>query len=141
MSESKRISNVVCFDQTSGGLRRTVCLNQRAIQSHRFCKSQFDVGGDLKIATPCTQGIVKWPQRRDCRLRRSSNGGSLYSIGIPKDSIIAYESAVKADGFLVMTHGSAAEVDRAKKTLEPLHPSRIDVHEAPGVAPLAGHVG
>jgi hypothetical protein len=65
----------------------------------------------------------------------SALAAALYSIGIPKDSVIAYESAVKADGFLVMAHGSAAEVDRAKKTLEPLHPSRVDVHE-----PLAEHV-
>src|ERR1700722_8298018 len=70
----------------------------------------------------------------------SALGAALYSIGIPKDSAIAYESAVKADGFLVMTHGSAAEVDLAKKTLEPLHPSRVDVHEASDVAPLAEHV-
>jgi hypothetical protein len=70
----------------------------------------------------------------------SALAAALYSIGIPKDSVIAYESAVKADGFLVMAHGSAAEVDRAKKTLEPLHPSRVDVHEASDTAPLAEHV-
>jgi hypothetical protein len=40
-------------DQTSGVFRQTVYLNQRA-------KSKFDMGGDLKIATPCTQGIIKW---------------------------------------------------------------------------------
>lgn len=70
----------------------------------------------------------------------SALAAALYSIGIPKDTVIAYESAVKADGFLVMAHGSAAEVDRAKKVLEPLHPSRVDVHEASDVAPLAEHV-
>ena len=70
----------------------------------------------------------------------SALAAALYSIGIPKDSVIAYESAVKADGFLVMAHGSAAEVDRAKRTLEPLHPSRVDVHEASNATPLAEHV-
>ena len=70
----------------------------------------------------------------------SALAAALYGIGIPKDSVIAYESAVKADGFLVMAHGSAAEVDRAKKTLEPLHPSRVDVHQASDVAPLAENV-
>ena len=59
----------------------------------------------------------------------SALGAALYSIGIPKDTAIAYESAVKADGFLVMAHGSAEEVERAKKVLEPLQPSRMDVHE------------
>jgi hypothetical protein len=70
----------------------------------------------------------------------SALGAALYSIGIPKDSAIAYESAVKADGFLVMAHGSAEEVERAKKVLEPLQPSRMDVHEEPAVARSAEHV-
>jgi hypothetical protein len=32
----------------------------------------------------------------------SALGAALYSVGVPKDSVIAYEAAVKADGFLVM---------------------------------------
>jgi hypothetical protein len=70
----------------------------------------------------------------------SALGAALYSIGIPKDSAIAYESAVKADGFLVMAHGSAEEVDRARKALEPLRPSRIDVHEGSAAVKSAEHV-
>jgi hypothetical protein len=70
----------------------------------------------------------------------SALSAALYSIGIPKDSAIAYESAVKADGFLVMAHGSADEVDRARKVLEPLNPSRIDVHEDPATVQPAEHV-
>ena len=46
----------------------------------------------------------------------SALGAALYSSGIPKDSIIAYESAIKADGFLVTVHGPAEELDRAKAT-------------------------
>jgi hypothetical protein len=70
----------------------------------------------------------------------SALGAALYSIGIPKNSAIAYESAVKADGFLVMAHGSVEEVDLAKKALEPLHPSRIDVHEGSTAAKSAERV-
>ena len=44
----------------------------------------------------------------------SALGAALYSIGVPKDSVIQYEAAVKADGFLVMAHGTAEEVARAK---------------------------
>jgi hypothetical protein len=54
----------------------------------------------------------------------SALGAALYSIGIPINSAIAYESAVKADRFLVMAHGSSDEVERARKELEPLNPSR-----------------
>jgi hypothetical protein len=45
----------------------------------------------------------------------SALGAALYSIGVPKDSVIQYEAAVKADGFLVLAHGTAAEMARAKK--------------------------
>lgn len=58
----------------------------------------------------------------------SALGAALYSIGIPKDSVLEYESDIKADGFLVMARGSASEVDRAKAILEKAHPSRVESH-------------
>jgi uncharacterized membrane protein len=58
----------------------------------------------------------------------SALGAALYSIGIPKDSIIQYETALKADSFLVMAHGTAEEMARAKTILGTANPSRIDVH-------------
>ncbi|MGO9005307.1 MAG: general stress protein [Beijerinckiaceae bacterium] len=58
----------------------------------------------------------------------SALGAALYSIGIPKDSVIQYETALKADSFLVMAHGSAADIARAKAILATTNPSRIDVH-------------
>ena len=33
-------------------------------------------------------------------------GAALYSIGIPKDSIVTYETALKADKFLLLVHGA-----------------------------------
>ncbi len=59
----------------------------------------------------------------------SALGAALYSTGIPKDSVIEYESAVKADGFLVMAHGSAAEMARAKAMLDTANPTRLDLHQ------------
>jgi hypothetical protein len=58
----------------------------------------------------------------------SALGAALYSIGIPKDSVIQYETALKADSFLVMAHGTAEEVARAKPILGTVNPSRLDVH-------------
>uniref|UniRef100_UPI0035CBFC16 general stress protein n=1 Tax=uncultured Sphingomonas sp. TaxID=158754 RepID=UPI0035CBFC16 len=54
----------------------------------------------------------------------------LASLGIPEDSIVTYEAEVAADGFLVMAHGTAGEMDRARATLETLSPRRITVHDA-----------
>ena len=44
----------------------------------------------------------------------SAIGGALASIGVPHDSAIEYEAVIKADGVLVMAHGSADEVARGK---------------------------
>jgi hypothetical protein len=59
----------------------------------------------------------------------SALGAALYSIGIPKDSVLQYETALKADKFLVMVHGPSEEIDRAKTILGTSGPSRMDLHE------------
>jgi hypothetical protein len=69
----------------------------------------------------------------------SALGAALYSIGIPKDSVINYETAVKTDGFLVMAHGTAEEMARARTILSTANPSRLDVHEGPDEVPPADH--
>lgn len=59
-------------------------------------------------------------------------GAGLASIGIPKDSIVRYETDVKADSFLVMATGTADEIDRARTLLSGSDPSHLDVYD--GVA-------
>lgn len=58
----------------------------------------------------------------------SGLAAAFYSIGIPKDSVIAYESALKSDGFLVMAHGSNEDIERAKSILHAANPTIMDVH-------------
>ena len=74
----------------------------------------------------------------------SAFGAALFSIGIPKDSVLQYEAAVKADNFLVMAHGTSEEVSRAKAILVAANPTRLDVHAGgKAVGPLENpaHVG
>ena len=47
----------------------------------------------------------------------SALGAGLYSIGIPKDSVIEYETQIKAGKYAVITHGSPDEASKAKSTL------------------------
>jgi hypothetical protein len=54
---------------------------------------------------------------------------SLASIGIPKDSVILYESALKAHKFLLVASGAAAEVDRARAILGE-YGGQVKVHAA-----------
>jgi hypothetical protein len=57
-------------------------------------------------------------------------GAALYSSGIPKDSVLAYETALKADGFLVTAHGPAEEIARAETILGTTNATRVDLHES-----------
>lgn len=69
----------------------------------------------------------------------SALGAALFGMGIPKDSVVKYETAVKADSFLVMAHGTAEEVARAKAILAAIGPSQLDVHASgKALAPVGG---
>ena len=70
----------------------------------------------------------------------SSLSAALYSIGIPKNSVVRYETDVKADGFLVMAHGSAEETARARTILGTVNPSRIDMHAGEHALELADQI-
>jgi hypothetical protein len=70
----------------------------------------------------------------------SALGAALYSIGVPKESVLQYETALKEDSFLVMAHGTAEEMARAKAILGTVNPSRLDVHARVQAAKPAGHL-
>jgi uncharacterized membrane protein len=45
--------------------------------------------------------------------------GALSAIGVPKNSVVRYEAALKADQFVVAVHGDEALVAKATKSLAP----------------------
>src|SRR3984957_15254459 len=55
----------------------------------------------------------------------SALGAGLYSIGIPKDSVVKYESALRSDNFLLLAHGTADEVSNAREILLTTHPVEV----------------
>lgn len=59
----------------------------------------------------------------------SALGAALYSIGIPKNSVIDYETAIKADKFLLIGHGTADDVNKIRDLLQQTGAERIDFHE------------
>lgn len=58
----------------------------------------------------------------------SAIGAGLYSIGIPKDSVLRYETALKTDKFLLIAHGTASEVAKAKELIQRTFPLEVNVH-------------
>jgi hypothetical protein len=69
----------------------------------------------------------------------SAIGAGLYSIGIPKDCVVTYETAIKAGQYLVVAHGTSAEADRARNILSTLKPTDLTDHVVePAVQAAAG---
>jgi hypothetical protein len=56
-------------------------------------------------------------------------GAGLFSLGIPKDSIVRYETALKTDKFLLIANGSADETTRAKAVLDTTGHESLDHHQ------------
>ncbi len=59
----------------------------------------------------------------------SALGAALFSIGIPQDSIMQYESALKSDKFLVIAHGTAGQAAQAKSILLASGAVQSDIHQ------------
>jgi hypothetical protein len=74
--------------------------------------------GPLVVAGPLVSGIVGALQGAVVFGGLSAVGAGLYSIGIPKDSVITYETAIKSDKFVLVVHGTTDELDRAKNVLK-----------------------
>jgi hypothetical protein len=60
----------------------------------------------------------------------SALSAGLCSIGIPKDSALQYEAALKADKFLLLAYGATQEVARARNILQSTHPLQMETHAA-----------
>jgi uncharacterized membrane protein len=61
----------------------------------------------------------------------SAVGAGLVSIGIPKDSVLKYDVALKTDKFLLVVHGTPDAVAKAKDVLAGTEHSHCAVHGEP----------
>ena len=57
-------------------------------------------------------------------------GAALYSIGIPKDSILRYEESLKANKFVLVFHGGNEEVEKACAILKTSKATETNVHQS-----------
>ena len=74
--------------------------------------------GPMLIAGPLVSGIVGALEGAVVVGGLSALGAALYGIGIPKNSVLEYEAALKAEKFLLLVHGTAGEVARSKEVLQ-----------------------
>jgi len=85
--------------------------------------------GPLLVAGPLAAWVVAALEGAVVVGGLSAIGAGLYSIGIPKNSVLKYETAIKADKFLLVAHGTAAEAAKAKDILSTTGPSELNQDE------------
>ena len=69
----------------------------------------------------------------------SALAGALMSVGIPKDSVLRYETALKADKYILVVHSDAKEITRAHELLKASGLISFDRHEAHDESATAIH--
>ena len=85
--------------------------------------------GPLLVAGPLVGWIVGALEGAIVMGGLSAIGAGLYSLGIPKDSILRYETALKTGKFVLIVHGSIAEATRAKEILNRTEPETLEHHQ------------
>jgi len=86
--------------------------------------------GPLVVAGPLVAWIVGGLEGAALVGGLSALGAGLFSIGIPKDSIVKYETALKSGKFLLLASGTKAEVAHAREILLPTRPEESSIHPA-----------
>jgi hypothetical protein len=74
--------------------------------------------GPVVVAGPLVSAIVGGLEGAVAAGGLSALGAGLYSIGIPKDSVINYEAVIRSDKFLLVVHGSGDDLAKAKDILK-----------------------
>lgn len=85
--------------------------------------------GPIMVAGPLISWIVGTLEGAIVVGGLSAIGAGLYSLGIPKDSILEYETALKADKFVLIAHGTLDETTRAKEILSRTDPESLEHHQ------------
>jgi len=71
----------------------------------------------------------------------SALGAGLYGLGIPKDSIVQYETAIKTGKYVLIAHGSPEETTRAQEIISRTSPELAEHHRPEHSLPKETLVG
>lgn len=84
--------------------------------------------GPLMIAGPLVTWLVTALESAVVVGGLSAIGATLYSLGIPKNSVINYETAIKEGKFVLIAHGTTEEVESAKNILHSAGYTDVEVY-------------
>jgi len=84
--------------------------------------------GPLVAAGPIVSSIVGGIEGAVGMGVFSALGAGLYGMGIPKDSVMKYETAIKTDKYLLVIHGTQAEIQKVKEILDTQDSGETTLH-------------
>lgn len=90
--------------------------------------------GPVLVAGPLIVSIVAALENAIVLGGLSAIGAGLIGMGIPKNSVIEYELALKTDKYLLMVNGVASEVEKARGILESTRPLMSAMHSCEAVS-------
>lgn len=93
--------------------------------------------GPMLVAGPLVAWIVGALEGAAVVGGLSAIGAGLYGMGIPKDSVLQYELALKTDNYLLMVDGTPREVANAKNIIDSTQPVKVTLHTADVAAAAA----
>lgn len=84
--------------------------------------------GPILVAGPLVAWIIAGLEGAAIVGGVNAVGAGLVSIGIPKDSVLKYDVALKTDKSLLVVHGTPANVEKAKDIIAGTEHSSYAVH-------------
>ena len=74
--------------------------------------------GPLLVAGPLVAALVGALEGAVVGGSAGALGAALVSLGIPENSVVAYETEIKTGKYMLLVHGSVAEVEEARGILD-----------------------
>ena len=87
--------------------------------------------GQILVAGPLVAWIVGALEGAIIVGGLSAIGAGLYSLGIPKDSIVRYETALKSGKYILIAHGTPEETTRAHDIIQGTNTEASEHHDLP----------
>lgn len=85
--------------------------------------------GPVMVAGPLVSWIIGILETAVITGGLTALGGALASIGIPEDSVLRYETALKTSKFILVANGTNQEVDMARRILMENKAEEANVHK------------
>jgi hypothetical protein len=91
--------------------------------------------GPILVAGPLAASILGALEGAVAVGGLSALAAGLYSLGIPKNSVAAFETVVQAGKYVLVAHGTSEQVATAKKIIETTKASEVSHNQAGATLP------